>query len=62
VKQPALKVRSTLWRVLRIVAIVLLVVLLLPYLITPLYAVVDPVSTSMLWRRLTGFRRPCPLR
>jgi len=56
VKQPALKVRSTLWRVLRIVAIVLLVVLLLPYLITPLYAVVDPVSTSMLWRRLTGAR------
>ena len=55
-KQPALKVRSTLWRVLRIVAIVLLVVLLLPYLITPLYAVVDPVSTSMLWRRLTGAR------
>ena len=41
---------------LRIVAIVLLVVLLLPYLITPLYAVVDPVSTSMLWRRLTGAR------
>jgi len=56
VKQPALKVRATLWRVLRIVAIVLLVVLLLPYLITPLYAVVDPVSTSMLWRRLTGAR------
>ena len=55
-KQPALKGRPTLWRVLRIVAIVLLVVLLLPYLITPLYAVVDPVSTSMLWRRLTGAR------
>ena len=31
-------------------------VLLLPYLITPLYAVIDPVSTSMLWRRLTGAR------
>ena len=55
-KQPALKGRPTLWRVLRIVALVLLVVLLLPYLITPLYAVVDPVSTSMLWRRLTGAR------
>ena len=41
---------------LRIVALVLLVVLLLPYLITPLYAVIDPVSTSMLWRRLTGAR------
>jgi monofunctional glycosyltransferase len=56
VKQPALKGRPTLWRVLRIVALVLLVVLLLPYLITPLYAVIDPVSTSMLWRRLTGAR------
>ncbi len=55
-KQPALKGRSTLWRVLRIVALVLLTVLLLPYLITPLYAVIDPVSTSMLWRRLTGAR------
>ena len=55
-KQPALKGRSTLWRVLRIVALVLLAVLLLPYLITPLYAVIDPVSTSMLWRRLTGAR------
>ena len=55
-KQPPLKGRPALWRVLRIVALVLLVVLLLPYLITPLYAVVDPVSTSMLWRRLTGAR------
>ncbi len=36
--------------------LVLLAVLLLPYLITPLYAVVDPVSTSMLWRRLSGAR------
>ena len=55
-KQPAFKGRPTLWRVLRIVALVLLVVLFLPYLITPLYAVIDPVSTSMLWRRLTGAR------
>ena len=55
-KQPPLKGRVALWRVLRIVALVLLVVLLLPYLITPLYAVVDPFSTSMLWRRLTGAR------
>jgi monofunctional biosynthetic peptidoglycan transglycosylase len=33
-----------------------LVALLLPYLITPLYAVIDPVSTVMLWRRLSGMR------
>ena len=55
-KQPRLKGHSTLWRVLRIVVLVLIAVVLLPYLITPLYAVVDPVSTSMLWRRLTGAR------
>ena len=35
---------------------VLITILLLPYLLTPLYAVVDPPSTLMLWRRLTGER------
>jgi len=35
---------------------VLIAILLLPYLLTPLYAVVDPPSTLMLWRRLTGER------
>ena len=43
-------------RPLRAVAIAILFVLLLPYLITPLYSVVDPVSTVMLWRRLSGAR------
>ena len=43
-------------RPLRAVAIAILVVFLLPYLLTPLYAVIDPVSTVMLWRRLTGAR------
>jgi monofunctional glycosyltransferase len=56
VKQPGLKGHSALWRVLRIVILVLIAVVLLPYLITPLYAVVDPVSTSVLWRRLNGAR------
>jgi monofunctional biosynthetic peptidoglycan transglycosylase len=37
-------------------AVALIVVLLLPYLLTPLYAVVPPVSTPMLWRWLTGGR------
>ena len=36
------------------VSLLLLAVLLLPYVLTPLYAVVEPVSTLMLWRRLTG--------
>ena len=43
-------------RSLRLIAIAILAVFLLPYLLTPLYAVVDPVSTGMLWRRLSGAR------
>jgi monofunctional glycosyltransferase len=38
------------------VAIVLLVLLLIPYAVTPLYRVIDPVSTPMLWRWATGAR------
>ena len=33
-----------------------MLVLLLPYLLVPLYRVVEPVSTPMLWRWLTGAR------
>ena len=40
----------------RVALYVVLVVLVLPYLLTPLYAVVNPVSTVMLWRTLTGQR------
>jgi monofunctional biosynthetic peptidoglycan transglycosylase len=38
------------------VLIVLLVILLVPYLLVPLYRVVDPVSTLMLWRWAHGAR------
>jgi monofunctional biosynthetic peptidoglycan transglycosylase len=38
------------------VLIVLVVILLLPYLLVPLYRVVDPVSTLMLWRWAHGAR------
>jgi monofunctional glycosyltransferase len=48
--------RASLGRILRIALICLLVVLLLPYLLVPLYLVVDPVSTPMLARWLTGGR------
>ena len=41
---------SRLSRVIRWVIVVLLFLLLLPYALTPLYRVVDPVSTLMLWR------------
>jgi monofunctional glycosyltransferase len=37
-------------------AIVIAVLILIPYLITPFYRFVDPVSTPMLWRWATGAR------
>ena len=44
------------FRLLRIALIVAVTLLLLPYLIAPLYRWVDPVSTLMLWRWGTGAR------
>ena len=43
-------------RPLRAVGFAVLVLLALPYAITPFYAVVNPVSTVMLWRSLSGKR------
>ena len=43
-------------RAVRCILILLLVLLLLPYLLTPLYLLVRPVSTLMLWRWMTGAR------
>lgn len=48
--------RGPVFRVCRAVLVLLAVVLLLPYLVVPLYRVVDPVSTLMLWRKITGAR------
>ena len=48
--------RHPLWRLVQVLAIALAVVLLLPYLLVPLYRVVDPVSTLILWRWATGAR------
>jgi monofunctional biosynthetic peptidoglycan transglycosylase len=48
--------RGRVFRLLRLAVIVILVLLALPYLIAPVYRVVDPVSTVMLWRWLTGQR------
>ena len=47
---------SPIRRVLRIAVLGLLAVLLLPYVLVPLYLLVDPVSTPMLARWLTGAR------
>jgi monofunctional biosynthetic peptidoglycan transglycosylase len=41
-------------RPVRIVLLTLLGLILLPYAITPLYAVMEPVSTVMIWRRIVG--------
>ena len=38
------------FRIIRGVVVAILMILLLPYLITPFYLVVNPVSTLMLWR------------
>ena len=48
--------RSTVGRIVRGILLLILLVLLLPYLLTPLYRVVDPVSTLMLWRWAKGAR------
>ncbi len=40
----------------RVLVVGSVVLLILPYVLTPLYRVVDPVSTLMLWRRATGAR------
>jgi monofunctional biosynthetic peptidoglycan transglycosylase len=41
-------------RVLKPLALIVLVALLVPYVLTPLYRTGHPVSTLMLWRRLSG--------
>ena len=43
-------------RPLRAVLFAVLVLLALPYVLTLLYAVIDPTSTVMLWRNMTGSR------
>ena len=56
--------RPRLRRGLRVLMIAILALVLLPYALTPIYAVVDPVSTAMLWRRVSGARverHPVPL-
>jgi monofunctional biosynthetic peptidoglycan transglycosylase len=48
--------RSFAFRLLKAAVLVVVVFLLLPYLLAPLYRFVDPVSALMLWRRATGAR------
>jgi monofunctional biosynthetic peptidoglycan transglycosylase len=53
---PIGSLRSLAFRLFRAAITIILVVLLLPYLLAPLYRVVDPVSTLMLGRWITGKR------
>jgi len=39
-----------------VIAIVAVVLVLIPYAIAPFYRFIDPVSTLMIWRRVTGAR------
>ena len=48
--------RSGLARVLRFVVALILVLILLPYVVVPVYRFIDPVSTLMFWRWVTGAR------
>src|SRR6478735_9631842 len=48
--------RWTISRVFRWAALALLVFLLAPYIIAPFYRVINPVSTLMAWRFVTGQR------
>jgi len=48
--------RSFAYRIARGLVVLVLAVLLLPYLLAPLYRIFDPVSTAMLWRWMTGAR------
>jgi monofunctional glycosyltransferase len=47
---PQTSARGWLLRVIRVLAVGCAFLLMLPYLLTPLYRVIDPVSTLMLWR------------
>jgi monofunctional biosynthetic peptidoglycan transglycosylase len=44
------------FRILRVLAVVAFALVLLPYLIAPLYRFINPVSTVMLWRWAAGAR------
>src|SRR5713101_2644758 len=54
--KPRPRARRWLSRLAWALALAILVVVLLPYLLVPLYRTVNPVSTLMLWRWATGAR------
>ena len=53
---PRIRRRGLLARLARAIVLLVAAIVLLPYLITPLYLLLPPVSTPMLWRLATGQR------
>jgi monofunctional glycosyltransferase len=53
---PQAPLRRWLPRVIRMLVAGIAFLLILPYVLTPLYRVIDPVSTLMLWRWIKGAR------
>src|SRR5262245_3939009 len=53
-QQPRRRPRRWPSRLAWVLALAILVMLLLPYLLVPLYRTVNPISTLMLWRWVTG--------
>lgn len=51
---PFHEAEKTVLRAFKTLALIVLVALLVPYVLTPLYRTGHPVSTLMLWRRLSG--------
>ncbi|HJX20998.1 MAG TPA: transglycosylase domain-containing protein, partial [Steroidobacteraceae bacterium] len=45
---------GALWRLVRVCVVLIVILLVVPYLLVPLYRAVDPVSTLMLWRWAHG--------
>jgi monofunctional glycosyltransferase len=50
------KPRGVAFRIVRALVVAILIFVLAPYALAPLYRVLDPVSALMLWRRATGER------
>ncbi len=53
---PAKARRSLAFRIARVLILLVIAILLLPYLLAPLYRIFDPVSTVMVWRWIKGAR------
>ena len=53
-RRVATKQKRPILRALKILALIVLAALLIPYVLTPFYRTGHPVSTLMIWRRLTG--------